>query len=99
MLVKAVLGAPGGEELLPLLTTRGQPLLSAARERFSGFIREGWPDTDPADAELVADVAVRHTLSHVLTGIGDPAWTARQLRRALGPFLDAYLDGSAARDA
>lgn len=66
-LVKAVLTDDtdaGG--LLPLLTTRAEPLLAAARARFMARMREDWPDLDPVEAELAAETVVRLTVSYLV---------------------------------
>jgi AcrR family transcriptional regulator len=65
-LVKAVLTDDtdaGG--LLPFLTTRAAPLFDAARVRISTRLRADWPELDPADSELAADVVVRLTISYL----------------------------------
>ena len=36
--------ADGGHELLPLVTTQGQPLLEQATHALAGFLLEGWPE-------------------------------------------------------
>jgi AcrR family transcriptional regulator len=66
-LVKAVLTDDtdaGG--LLPFLTTRAEPLLTAARARFMARMHDEWPDLDPAEAEVAAETVVRLTVSYLV---------------------------------
>jgi AcrR family transcriptional regulator len=66
-LVKAVLTDDtdaGG--LLPFLTTRAEPLFDAARAHISTRLHADWPDLDPAESDLAADVVVRLTISYLV---------------------------------
>jgi hypothetical protein len=66
-LVKAVLTDDtdaGG--LLPFLTTRAEPLFDAARAHISARMHADWPDLDPAESDLAADVVVRLTISYLV---------------------------------
>lgn len=60
--------ANGGDvSLLPLLTTRGEPLLGRAAEILSGWVVRQWPQAEPADVALMVDTVVRVGISHILT--------------------------------
>lgn len=66
-LVKAVLTDDtdaGG--LLPFLTTRAAPLLTAARARFMARMHEDWPGVDESAAEIAAETVVRLTVSYLV---------------------------------
>lgn len=90
-LVRAVL-APGSEsELLPLVTTRGQPLIERATERLSRAIQSRWTQVHSADAELLAGCLVRLAISHVAMPFGPSAIDGPALRRLLGPFVEQLL--------
>ena len=91
VLLRAALGAPGAEDLLPLLTVRGQPLLDAGRTLLVDHLLTGWPGTDAHDARLVADAAVRLTHSVLLTGTADARRSAEHVGRVLRPFLSEVL--------
>ncbi len=91
--IRAVAGGEAtGDEILPLLTTRGRPLVSDVTGRLSALMLESWPDLESADAELVADCLVRMAISHAALPAAPPATTAKALARILGPFLDDLLD-------
>ena len=91
-LIKAVASSQSGEEFLPLVTTRGGPLVVDVTARLSELIVETWPGLAPAEARLVADCMVRLAISHAALPGGTPARTADQLARALGPYLEQLLD-------
>jgi AcrR family transcriptional regulator len=46
-LVRAITSADGGEELLPLVTTRGGPLLEHVTEHLTALLVETWPRRGP----------------------------------------------------
>lgn len=71
-LLKAALTGDGSEELLPLLTTRAEPQLFAARARLIAHLRRHWPGLPADDVAAVCDAAVRLTMSHMITP-GEPA--------------------------
>lgn len=59
--------AAGDVSLLPLLTTRGEPLIGRAMELFSQWVTAQWPDMPKADADLMVESVVRLAVSHILT--------------------------------
>ena len=85
-------GEASGDEILPLLTTRGRPLVSDVTGRLAALMLENWPELERTDAELVADCLVRMAISHAALPAAAPATTAQALARILGPFLDDLLD-------
>jgi AcrR family transcriptional regulator len=91
-LIKAVVSSGSGEEFLPLVTTRGGPLVADVTERLSHVVLETWPGLPPAEARLVADCMVRLAISHAALPGGPPARSADQLARVLGPYVDQLLD-------
>lgn len=90
-LIRAVTAGSGGEDLLPLVTTRGGPLVEYVTTRLAELILETWPGLEPADAHLVADCIVRLAISHAALPGGSPGETAEALARVLGPYLDELL--------
>lgn len=84
-------GAEGADELLPLLTIQGEPLLAHATDRLSTFLIAGWPDVKGRDARLLADCVVRLAVSHAASPAGAPDTTARDTARLFEPFLQAAL--------
>ena len=69
----------GDASLLPLLTTRGGPLISRPVGIFLDWIGEHWPQADPADVRIVAETVVRLGLSHILTPTQEPSDSARDI--------------------
>ncbi|MEU4448058.1 TetR family transcriptional regulator [Actinosynnema sp. NPDC050801] len=66
-LAKSVLDGANAEDMLPLLTTRGKPVLTLATSVFAQHIRRHWPALPDARVHLIADTIVRVALSHLLT--------------------------------
>jgi AcrR family transcriptional regulator len=63
-LLKAVLTDDAG--LLPLLTTRGEPIIALARDHMFGVLTERWPELPDADLALVAETVTRLTISYLV---------------------------------
>jgi AcrR family transcriptional regulator len=59
--------AQGDFSLLPLLTTRGEPLIGRAAGLFGDWVNAQWPETDADDTRLMVESVVRLALSHILT--------------------------------
>ena len=91
-LIKAVAAGGGsGDEFLPLITTRGGPVIADVTERLSELMLETWPGLAVADARLVADCLVRLAISHAALPAASPRRTADSVARILGPFVDQLL--------
>lgn len=90
-LIRALAAGEAGEELLPLITTRGGPVVDEVTQRLGELIEETWPGLAPGDAQLVADCLVRLAISHAALPGGPPARTADAIARVLGPYLDELL--------
>ena len=95
--IRAVVGSEDGDELLPLLTTRGGPLVGEVTERLTKILVESWPGLPRADAFRVADALVRLAISHAALPGGPPARTADDLALVLGPCLDTLTAALAER--
>jgi AcrR family transcriptional regulator len=90
-LARAIVATDGSEELLPLLTTRGGPLVGRVTSHLTDVILESWRGLDRADAAPLADALVRLAISHAALPSGDPAATASAIARLLGPRIDELL--------
>lgn len=88
-LVKAALTADGSEEFLPLLTTRGGPVFTAAMERLAAHARTHWPQLSDAEIDLAAEVAVRLTVSHLMLPLDPVDRAAAKVSRAVTALLRA----------
>ncbi len=89
-LVRAVVSGQG-DELLPLVTTQGQPLVERATERLCGVIAETWPHASDADALLLAECLVRLAISHAALPVGPAQMDGAAVTRLLGPFVEQAL--------
>lgn len=77
-----------GGELHQLLTGLGR---AVASEQIAELIPQVWPQVGADDARLLAESLVRLAISHALLPSQDPASTARDVGRMLGPFVDELL--------
>lgn len=90
-LVRAIVSGDGGSELLPLVTTQGQPVLEHATERLAAFLLDGWPTIAREQAQLLAECVVRLAISHAAlpgrpTGMG-----AESVATLLGPYVEQIV--------
>jgi AcrR family transcriptional regulator len=76
-LLKVVLAADGTDELLPLLTTGGAPIITAAKARLTAAFLATHPDLDPAALDVVSETVTRLALSHIVLPL-DPAETVAE---------------------
>jgi AcrR family transcriptional regulator len=90
-LVRALTSADGSEELLPLVTTRGGPLIERVTEHLTELFLEIWPRATRSDAEPVADALVRLAISYAALPSGAPGETAAAVARLLGPRINELL--------
>ena len=81
----------GDESLLPLLTTRSAPLLTAATTALSGWFARHFPELPAADVADGVDALVRLTVSHLVQPAGDERETAERLARVAVRYLQAAL--------
>lgn len=66
-LARSVFSGANAEDMLPLLTTRGQPVLALATEVVAEHVRRHWPALPPERVLLVAETIARLGVSHLLT--------------------------------
>ena len=93
-LKKATLTGAGSEDLLPLMTTRAEPVLLAAKRRIIAHALRQWPDLDEADVTDLADATVRLTMSHVMLPADPPEIVAARLARLVTRYVGrAQEDG------
>jgi AcrR family transcriptional regulator len=90
-LLRALAASDGSHELLPLLTTRGQPLHERATAALAALLLEQFDGVDPSDVHLLCDAVVRLAVSHAALPSGSSRITARSLGRLLGPFAEHAL--------
>jgi AcrR family transcriptional regulator len=85
----------GEDELLPFVTTQGQPLIQLATERLRAAIISRWPQVDPHDVALLSECLVRLAISYATLPAGPAGLTASSITELLGPYIDQALRAAA----
>ncbi|MEC3978586.1 TetR/AcrR family transcriptional regulator [Amycolatopsis sp. H20-H5] len=93
-LVAAALGTDAGEDLLPLLTTKGEPILTAATELAAGQYRELEPTLSEDQAALLAEAVVRLSLSHLVLRTHSAVEAADTVCAVMAPAIASFTDQS-----
>jgi AcrR family transcriptional regulator len=90
-LTKALLG--GDPDLLPLYTTRAEPLLEHSGTALRAYGRARFPEIDPDELDLLVGVVVRLAHSHIVVPHDPPEVVAAQIARLvarLAPAADPH---------
>lgn len=75
-----ITSARGGDDsLLPLLTTRSEPVLHAASATLTDYATAHYPHLDPDRVRVVVDSVVRLTVSHIVLPVESPDTIGRRL--------------------
>lgn len=92
-LVAAVIREDGRDDLLPLVTSEGRPLLEHGTGRLAGLMRETWPVLPEPEARFLAGTVMRLGLSYVVLPVGDDerAATAAGVGELVRPYVDSLL--------
>jgi AcrR family transcriptional regulator len=88
-LIRAAIAGDG--EMLPFVTTQGQPLVAHAAETLRGAILARWPQAAEHDAALLAECLVRLAISYATLPVGSAGMTASSVTELLGPYIDRAL--------
>ena len=90
--IRAVVASGGaGDEFLPLLTTRGGPLVAEVTDRLGQIVVESWPGVPEREAAVIADCLARLAISHAALPADRPDRTAKAIAEVLGPYLDGVI--------
>jgi AcrR family transcriptional regulator len=89
-LVTAILGTEIGEDLLPLLTTKGEPILRAATELAADRYLDGVPGLSAESAWLLAETVVRLSLSHLILRTHSATEAADLVCAVIAPAIEHY---------
>ena len=83
LLQMALTGAAAGgdESLLPLLTTRSEPVLDRAVDLFGSWVASQWPDKDADSVRIMVESVARLLISHILVPTKPPEAAAQDLAR------------------
>ncbi len=92
-LIRAAIAGSG--EMLPLLTTHGQPLIERAAQRLRTAILARWPAAGEHDAALLAECVVRLAISYATLPLAPAGMTASSIAQLLGPYIDHALQAGA----
>ncbi|WP_208415534.1 TetR/AcrR family transcriptional regulator [Saccharomonospora amisosensis] len=87
-LVAAALGTDVAEDLLPLLTTRGEPILRAATEVSMAYLRDRLPEL--RDTEFVAETMTRLTMSYLVL----PGHSAEEAADGVRAVIASLIESS-----
>jgi hypothetical protein len=90
-LVRAMTSSDDADELLPLVTTRGGPVIEQVTERLAGVILETWPGLPRRDTRTMVESLVRLAISHAALPTASPRATATAIVAILGPYVDQML--------
>ncbi len=77
----------GSESLLPLLTTRSGPVISASTAVFVGWFTEHFPGLAESEVREGVDALVRLVVSHLVLPADDPERTPERLARLAVRYL------------
>lgn len=94
-MVKAVFSGDN-DELMALVTTRGERVLGLMSARLSERLIETWPLIDADDARLAGETLVRLAISHATLPTAPAERTADDLARIFGPFVDRAIRAAVA---
>lgn len=91
-LLHAIVSATHGAapDLLPLLTTYAEPLLTVAEETIARRVGAYRPPLPRRELDVVIDMVVRTVLSHVMQPSDTPARTADGIAWLIGQLLDRH---------
>ncbi|GAB3135358.1 TetR family transcriptional regulator [Amycolatopsis sp. NPDC004378] len=96
-LVAAALGTEAGEDLLPLLTTKGEPILTAAADLAAEQYREFEPGLSAESAALLAETVVRLSLSHLVLPTHSATEAADSVTAVLAPAIRQFVHNGVTR--
>ena len=96
-LVAAALGTEAAEDLLPLLTTRGEPILTAAADLAAEQYREFEPGLPAEAAALLAETVVRLSLSHLVLSTHSATEAADAVTAVMAPAIRQFVHNGVTR--
>jgi AcrR family transcriptional regulator len=97
-LVRTAIFDAGGEGLLPMVTTQGQPVVERAAERLAALIVESWPVVAARESALLAEALVRLAISYATLPKGPANMTAASVVELLAPYIEQLLERAAASE-
>lgn len=87
---KVILTGSGDADLLPLLTTRSEPLVFTARRRILEHLVRQWPELDTSELPEIVDAAVRLTISHIVLPTDAAQNVAQRIAKIVTRYFERY---------
>jgi AcrR family transcriptional regulator len=87
-LVRRFLSEDGADGMLPLVTTRGRPVVEGAVARLEEIVISCWPHVQRVHVSLLAECIVRLAISYAILPAGKATMTAASVVTLLGPYLE-----------
>lgn len=95
-IVRALLDDDAGDSLLPLITSRGAPLLAHASDTLADVVLRIWPVVARDRARELAELVVRLALSYTTLPPAAPHATAGRIAEMLRPYVTEVVGGAVA---
>jgi len=87
-LIRRLLSEDGADGMLPLVTTRGRPVVEGAVARLEEIVVSCWPDVRGVDVRLLSECLVRLAISYAILPAGPATMTAASIATLLGPYVE-----------
>jgi AcrR family transcriptional regulator len=92
-LIHRLLSEDGADGMLPLVTTRGRPVIERAVARLGDIILSCWPQLPRVAVDLLSECLVRLAISYAILPSGRATMTATSIATLLGPYIDQIDNG------
>jgi len=90
-LIRRLLSEDGADGMLPLITTRGRPVIERAVARLGDIILACWSPVPRVHVELLSECLVRLAISYAMLPSGPTTMTATSIATLLGPYISVIL--------
>jgi AcrR family transcriptional regulator len=87
-IIRRVLSEDGADGMLPLVTTKGRPVVEGAVARLAEIIVSCWGHVRRVDVELLSECLVRLAISYAMLPAGPATMTATSVATLLGPYIE-----------
>jgi AcrR family transcriptional regulator len=87
-LIRRLLSEDGADGMLPLVTTRGRPVVEGAVARLDEIVLSCWPEVRRGHVKLLSESLVRLAISYAMLPAGPATMTATSIATLLGPYIE-----------
>jgi AcrR family transcriptional regulator len=87
-LIRRLLSEDGADGMLPLVTTRGRPVVEGAVARLEEIVLSCWPHAQRVHVRLLSECLVRLAISYAMLPAGPATMTATSIATLLGPYIE-----------